>query len=500
MKYLIICLLTILVAAGCNRPSGEALNPDNHGHGEGSLPFTLYSGSCEYFAEIEPLVKNQPAGAAIHVTRLTNHKPFAEGSMTVRVLQNGELTGSGEALQPRIPGIFPVTITPSSAGEVSLEILFTGEGLSDSVSIPSVIVFENRDLAEQVHPAEEQSGLIRFTKEMAWKIDFHVMKLVPREFSNTIRVSGELMIPPSEIAMLNAKSDGILVYRQADLVPGVPVRAGDILFTLTGRGLTSRNIDAGISGLKNQFEASRTAYEREKALVADRIVSQKQFNETVTKYRTDSVKYFAWLSALSDDGMNIIAASSGFVYQVYQSNGSFVTEGTPLIAIGSTNRILLRADLPQRYWQEAGQIASASFRPSGSSQVFDISSLDGKLIAAGSAVTSGNQFIPVTFEFRNSEHFVAGSFAEVFLHTTALPNQLVIPASALLEEQGSYYVYLQAGGESYIKRTVRPGFIDGTSVNILSGLAPGGRVVTRGAIFIKAASQMTGSPSHGHEH
>ena len=259
-------------------------------------------------------------------------------------------------------------------------------------------------------------------------------------------------------------------------------------------------MDANISGMKSRFEASKSSYEREKSLVKEQIVSQKQFNETVTKYKVDSAQYFAFLNGFSGNNMNITSPINGYLQQLHQSNGTYVAEGTPLISIANSSKIMLRADLPQKHWQEVSMIRSASFRPSGSGRFYDMEEMGGKLIAKGSAVSSGNQFIPITFEFPNKGSFVAGSFAEVFLHTTPLKDQLVIPISALLEEQGNYYVYVQSAGESYLKRPVKPGFIDGAYANVLSGLAPGDRVVTRGAIFIKASSQMTGTPSHGHEH
>jgi RND family efflux transporter MFP subunit len=259
-------------------------------------------------------------------------------------------------------------------------------------------------------------------------------------------------------------------------------------------------MDANISGMKSRFETSRATFEREKALVKDQIVSQKQFNETVTRYRIDSAQYFAYINSLSGNSMNVVSDEGGYVQQVYQANGAFVTEGTPVIAIASTKMIMLRVDLPQRNWQDVSLIKSASFRPASSSHVYDIDRMGGKLVGRGSAVTTDNQFIPITFEFPNKGAFVAGTFAEVFLHTTPIPNQLVIPVSAIMEEQGNFYVYVQVAGESYIKRSIEPGFIDGLYTNVLSGLVPGDRVVTRGAIFIKASSLMTGTPSHGHEH
>jgi RND family efflux transporter MFP subunit len=490
----------LLALAGCHGKQTLPAAESGHAHGEGSVPYTVFSDFCEYFAEITPMVKGDTSEASIHITRLHDYKPFAEGIMLVRVLQNGRLIGSGETNQPRIPGIFPVKFTPSASGEVSLQIVFTNPELKDSVMIPAATVYESDELADQAPAPEAPSGVVRFTKEMAWKTDFRVMKVAPAEFQHSIKVSGELSLVPSNISTLSAQSDGILVFRQPEIVPGAYVTKGTILFSLSGKGLTSKNIDANISEMKTRYDASREAYMRESDLVRSQIVSQKQYKETLARYRVDSARYFAFVSGLSGNIMNLVSPASGYIQQVYQTNGAFVAEGMPVIAIGSSERMILRADLPRQYWKELPQISTASFRPSGSNQMFSINEMDGKLIAKSSVVSTENHFIPVSFEFSNKGNFMTGTFAEVFLHTTTSPNQLVVPLSALMEEQGIFYVYLQVGGEAFIKRQVTTGVNDGILTTVLSGIVPGDRVVTRGAIFIKASSQITGAPSHGHEH
>lgn len=500
LRYFIF-LASIIFMTGCRHNHTTTADEESgHAHGAGSVPYTAYSDSCEYFAEIQPMVKGKPAEAAIHITRLSNHRPFTEGTMTVNVVQDGRLIGSGETNKPRIPGIFPVAFTVAEAGNVSVKFVFRGEGLTDSVTVALATVYETETEASHAEVPEEPAGVIKFTKEMAWKVDFSVMEILPREYHETILVTGELAVPPSQITTLSATCDGILVYRREDLVSGAKVSQGSTLFSLTGQGLTSRNLDATVSALKSKFETARETYDREKPLVKEQIVSLKQFNETASRYRIDSVQYFAYIGRLSGNNINLPAPVSGFIQQIYQPNGAFVTEGTPLMAIGNSDKILLRADLPQRNWKELDRIRSASFRPAGSREVFYLEKLGGRMMAKGSAVTPDHPFIPITFEFPNNGSFVAGTFAEIFLHTSPVPDQIVIPVSALMEEQGIYYVFVQVAGESFVKRIVKTGFPDGNYTSVISGLISGDRVVTRGATFIKASSQMTGTPSHGHEH
>jgi multidrug efflux pump subunit AcrA (membrane-fusion protein) len=69
-----------------------------------------------------------------------------------------------------------------------------------------------------------------------------------------------------------------------------------------------------------------------------------------------------------------------------------------------------------------------------------------------------------------------------------------------MEEQGSYFCYVQTEGESFQKRELRIGGNDGQYVQVLSGVAEGERVVTKGAYNIKLSTAAGTLPAHGHEH
>ena len=81
-----------------------------------------------------------------------------------------------------------------------------------------------------------------------------------------------------------------------------------------------------------------------------------------------------------------------------------------------------------------------------------------------------------------------------------LSKALVIPISALIEEQGIFYVYVQTGGESFEKRSIELGAKDGVRVQVLNGIIEGDRVVTKGAFQIKLSSAAGTIPAHGHTH
>ena len=81
-----------------------------------------------------------------------------------------------------------------------------------------------------------------------------------------------------------------------------------------------------------------------------------------------------------------------------------------------------------------------------------------------------------------------------------MPDVLALPVTALTEEQGLYFVYLQLDEEGYKKQEVTLGAGNGKEVQILTGLKAGDRVVTKGAYQVKLASASNAIPAHSHEH
>ena len=111
----------------------------------------------------------------------------------------------------------------------------------------------------------------------------------------------------------------------------------------------------------------------------------------------------------------------------------------------------------------------------------------------------GSFYVPVIFECNNVGNLLPGSYAEIWLLGTEQKAAISIPLSALTEEQGIYFVYVQKDKEHYIKKEIKTGAQDGKRVEVLQGLQENDKVVTQGAIHVKLASQ-SGTIPEGHNH
>ena len=156
--------------------------------------------------------------------------------------------------------------------------------------------------------------------------------------------------------------------------------------------------------------------------------------------------------------------------------------------------------MSERYYSALKQVTSANFKTPYDNRVYELEQLKGRLLSYGKTSGDTSFYLPVVFEFDNCGDMVPGSFVEVYLLGTPRTGVISLPWSAITEEQGLNFVYLQLDADCYRKQEVKLGASDGSRVEILSGLKGGEKVVTQGAVHVKLASASNAIPAHTHQH
>ena len=172
-----------------------------------------------------------------------------------------------------------------------------------------------------------------------------------------------------------------------------------------------------------------------------------------------------------------------------------------MIMVSQNKTLLLRADVQQKYAPYLQAITTANIRTTGDNKTYSLEDLSGEILSFGRTTTNDNYLIPVTLQINNTGSFVPGTFVELYLKTVTNSQAITVPNSALLEEQGNFFVFVQVTPELFEKREVKVGPTDGFRSEIALGLSQTERVVTRGAILVKLA-QASGEldPHAGHVH
>lgn len=350
-------------------------------------------------------------------------------------------------------------------------------------------VEHNHNHNEQVHA--ENSDEIAFSEQKAKYFGVKTEKVAKGTFNDIIKVSGQILPSQSDESVISAKSSGIIKLN-SNAIEGKQLSAG----TSIGQ-ISSQNVAGGDANevAKINFEAAKRELERITPLYEDKIITEREYNQAKQTYAQAK----AALSGNSGAGSNAACNISGTIAKVYVKDGEYVETGTPIALISKNAKLILRADLPNKYAPMLSSIKTANFKPAYTETVYDLAEMNGKIVSNRnlSIVTPG--YIPVNFEFTNNAGIVAGTYAEIYLIGTSKDNCITVPLSAITEEEGYFFVYEKVHHDAYTKKEVKLGMNNGTDVEILSGLHEGDEIVTTGAVLIKL-SQAATVPGHSHEH
>ena len=184
---------------------------------------------------------------------------------------------------------------------------------------------------------------------------------------------------------------------------------------------------------------------------------------------------------------------------VLKTEGDYVNAGEAIATVASDTRLRLVADLPEKYAALRNSISGANFRLHYGDATLNLSGSEGRPVSVGRSVSAGSAYIPVTFEFSNRSALTPGSYVEVWLLTEERDGVVSVPETALTEEQGEHFVYVQLDEECYRKVPVTVGGRNGIAVEILSGLKGGEKVVVKGAYQVRLSSASV-IPGHTHNH
>lgn len=353
---------------------------------------------------------------------------------------------------------------------------------------------------EEIHSDEHSehahSDEIVIDTHKAEESGIAVMDIHKSQFSGIIKTTGEIL-PTRENEVTAVSNVSGTVSFINPLLEGTELREGHPVLTINSSKMEGGNIS---EKAKINFEIAQKEFNRIKNLYNDKLITEKEYNDARQTFEEARINYEAIGNNYTEKGQKIESPSSGFVKSCLVKEGDFVQAGQPLFVIARDKYLYLKAEIPGKYYNQLNKITGANFRMPYSENIYDIADLKGEIVSRGKSSGNDSFYIPVTFRFSNSGDIVSGSYAEVFLKTNETKEQIVLPLTAITEEQGTYFVYKQIDPTCYKKAEVQLGISDGKNIEILSGVTDGEKVVVKGAYQVKLASAVSSIPAHSHEH
>ncbi|HWY71547.1 MAG TPA: efflux RND transporter periplasmic adaptor subunit [Terriglobales bacterium] len=157
--------------------------------------------------------------------------------------------------------------------------------------------------------------------------------------------------------------------------------------------------------------------------------------------------------------------------------GMLPTAGAPLITVMNLSQMIAKAHIPQN---------QASLLKKGDDATVKMAGLEdeikGKVILVSPALDPGSTTVEVWVQAVNPKGALkAGSSASLSMVAHTVPDALIVPAEALVTEEGKKSVMVIGGDGVANKREVEIGVQTADSVQIVSGVKPGEQVVSTGA-------------------
>jgi cobalt-zinc-cadmium efflux system membrane fusion protein len=523
LKILVAALLvTALASAGCSKHEDDHEHPhpeqqaahDDHGHAHGGgIAVTHYTEKTELFVEYPPLAQGVESAFAAHLTYMDpqGFRAVDRGRLTVILTGGGVPDEQAEANVSDTPGIFRPVLKPQHAGKRQLSLrldLPSGPVIHD---LGEVTVHPDRNSAEAALTKDEEAAGIGFTKEQQWKIPFATQAAAERTVRESVPVTATLRPSSEREAIIAAPAAGLLRNGSSGFPQvGSTVKAGQVVAYLAPRlgGETDvATLRLEVDRARIAVEQARVERERLEGLLKLEAIPAKRVQDAVAQEKLAQANLAAAQQRVATfgggaGGIALKSPVAGTIVAVGAAPGAAVSEGQTVVHVADLNRLWLEARIPESAVNQVSRPEGAFFTIGEDVPPITLEvGKNARLVAFGGMVDPATRTVPVIFEFDNPQaRLRAGTNINASVYTGRSVQGVAVPASALVDDNGTPVVYVLRNGESFERRMVTTGPRDGDWIAVQSGLDAGERVVTLGAYQVRLAATAPAAIGHGHAH
>lgn len=345
---------------------------------------------------------------------------------------------------------------------------------------------------------EGAAGDVAFSKEQSWKIDFATVVVEKKCFGGAVKVAAKVVATPQNFTTIVAATSGRVQF-VGNVVEGKDVVAGEPLFYLEGGDVTDNDAAVKYAEVESAYLLAKADYERKKQLFNEKVVSERDFQAAEAAYRQAEARFQSLKRNFGNGKVTLKASRNGYISTLLVGNGDYVEPGTPLATVQCDGNCNITAELPVRFAPQLQNIVDVNIMlPSGDTR--SMNAAGGSVVAVGNSV-NGCNMLPLTISAGSIEGLVPGSVVTLYIIADSETPAVVVPRTALVEEMGNFFVFVQNNPISFEKRAVEVGAADGMSVQIIKGVNAGERVVTKGAVSLKLSQGAAALDPHaGHVH
>jgi cobalt-zinc-cadmium efflux system membrane fusion protein len=179
----------------------------------------------------------------------------------------------------------------------------------------------------------------------------------------------------------------------------------------------------------------------------------------------------------------IVSPISGVVIERKVTDGQFVQpDATPIITLADLSTVWVIGDVFERDLRCVAHGEDATI----TTAAYPGEKFQGVVNYISDAIDIATRTAKVRVSVANvGNRLKPEMFATIALDVAPHERAVSVPARAVLTENGKTFVYVEIGPQRFIRRAVDLGASVGDERRVVSGLRPGDRIVTDGAILLR---------------
>lgn len=316
---------------------------------------------------------------------------------------------------------------------------------------------------------------------------------VAEAFLGDVEVSGSftgIVEPEMAVGVVHKTGGKVSEVKVQD---GDEVQAGDLLIRLDSAEISAQaaQAEATLRVIQVQLEAAASSLEDTRVLYEEDIVSRQQFEQAETQYKILEAQEAQAAAALQLmrtqlNDTYITAPISGTVSGVTVNPGEMISPGMPVVTINKLDTMEVLVQLTEK---DVGRVALGQ-KVDVLVPAADPEPLEGEIVLISPVADPRTKTYRMKVALPNEGgDLKAGMTATIELVVDKVKDTVVIPAEAVLTQQGRQLIYIVEEDLARC-RPVTLGLGNGTVVSVLEGVDPGEQVVVTGQHYLQEESRV----------
>lgn len=306
-----------------------------------------------------------------------------------------------------------------------------------------------------------------------------------RQITAANAILGTVVIDEEQVKVITSRAKG-RIEKLFIKETGVYVQSGKPLYSIYSEQLLADQKEYLVLVEKKKSNASASP------IVAHMLSAAK--NKLLLWGLTEKQISALEITGTTSPSVTFFSPEAGYVAEVSVTEGGYVDVGTPLYKITSLNQVWVEAQLYSTETSNQAKDMAYSIHAGNDEDVYK-----GKLVYSNPTIEKGQKIYLLRIQVDNKNgKLIPGMLVSVYPQSTSHA-VLSVPKSAILEEKMKT-AWVKTDENAFEQRMITTGSESNYWVEILSGLAEGDIIVTKGAYLISSEFILKNGAGMRHEH